>query len=113
MFTSVDPVTWGQWATLVLTVLLIVGVPVAVGRSLLRCFDSYRDEIRDLRGSIDDLHDAIRHEADMQKQRHQANRETLNSQQKQVARLDADVSRTRLDVASNTALLHTLMRGRE
>lgn len=96
------------WVLLVLSILSIAVIVWQFGNAVHKCFDGIRTELAHLRDSVDDVRAEMRHEADMQKYRHQTNQASLAEAREKMALMDADLTRARLDIAANTALVKKL-----
>lgn len=102
---DLDLSTANQWLGLLVSVTVIAGFAWAIGRLVFRCFDDTRKEVRRAREVIDDLRQEMLHEAEMQKHRHVSNQAALGQTREKIAQIDADLTRARLDIAANTALI--------
>lgn len=98
----------GAWIAIVLGLFAVVGALWKVGRVVHGCFDGLRTEVKDLRGAVEDLAEAAKHEAELQRERHKTNLATLAEQRRQILQIDQDVDEARRNIAVNTAVLARL-----
>lgn len=96
------------WVVFALSLLSIAVIVWQFGNAVHRCFDGVRQELGHLRDTVDDIRAEMRHEAEMQKYRHQTNQAALAESREKMALMDADLTRARMDIAANIALIKKL-----
>ncbi len=98
----------GAWLGILVAITVLVAAAWRVGKIVHDCFDDIRQENKKQRELLESLATQVQHEAEMQKYRHTANLAAIGEQREKIAVVDADLTKARLDIAQNTAMIRAM-----